>query len=114
MSKPSAAACVHIISLRTSLISLTHVRVNGNSATQLSTDLANIQTQLNALKGQHLGAFSTQAKELMAVLDKIKIDAADLGSHPSKASKALSADLATLKAKAGPIITETKMICHVT
>lgn len=114
MPKPSAAACVHITSLRTSLISLTHVKVSASSAAQLSTDLANIQSQLGALKGQHLGAFSRQADELMAELGKIKIDAADLGSHPSKASKALSADLATLKAKAGPMITETKMVCHAT
>src|SRR6185437_1230056 len=71
----SAAACVHINSLRTSLTSLTHVKVSSASASTLTTDLANIESQLGALKGQDLGAFSKQADQLMAHLDKIKKDA---------------------------------------
>lgn len=114
MSKPNAAACVHIISLRTSLTSLTHVKVSANSAAQLSTDLANIQTQLTALKGQHLGSFSTEANQLMADINKIKKDAAELSSNPAKAAKALSVDITTLKTRAGPMVTQMKMMCHTT
>lgn len=111
---PNAAACVHIVSLRTSLTSLTHIKVSPTSAGQLTTDLANIQTQLTALKGQDLGPFSAHAKQLMADINKIKMDAAELSSNPAKGAKALSADITTLKTKAGPMIAQMKMICHVT
>lgn len=110
---PNAAACVHINSLRTSLTSLTHIKVSATSASQLSKDLANIQTQLTALKGQNLGSFSTQAKELTADLNKIKKDAAELSSNPAKGAKSLTADLTVIKTKAGPMIASTKKACHV-
>lgn len=114
MGKPSAAACVHIVSLRTSLTSLTHVRVSAASAGQLSTDLTNIQRQLKALKGQHLGSFSTEANQLTAAIDKIKKDAAGLSSDPAKAAKALNIDITTLKTEGRPMITQMKMVCHAT
>lgn len=87
--------------------------MSSSSAGQLTSDLTNIQTQLAALKGQALGAFSAQATQLSAALDKIKKDAAELSSNPTGAAKALSADLTKLKTKAGPVISEMKMVCHV-
>lgn len=111
---PKAATCVHINSIRTSLTSLTHVKVSSTSASQLTTDLANIQTHLSALKGQDVGAFTPAAKELTAELDEIKKDAAGLSASPSKAATALNADLTSLKRKAGPMIVEMRMICHST
>jgi len=111
---PKAATCVHINSLRTSLTSLTHVSVSSASAGKLATDLADIQTHLNALKGQDLGAFSPQEKQLRAALDKIKKDAAGLSTDPNKAAKMLNADLDSLKHKAGPMIVQMRMICHAT
>ncbi len=108
----SQAVCVHINSLRTSLTDLTHIKVSASSAGQLTKDLTNIQTQLAALKGQSLGAFSTSASQLMASLNKINKDAEELGTNPTAAAKALSTDLTALKNKAGPMITEMKTICH--
>lgn len=105
---------MHINSIRTSLTSLTHVSVNSTSASKLATDLTNIQSHLTALKGQNLGAFSPQAKQLTAELDKLKKDAAGLSSDPTKAAKMLNADLSSLKHKAGPMIVEMRMICHAT
>jgi hypothetical protein len=93
---------------------LTHITVSATSASELGKDLANIQSQLSALKGQNLGAFSTQAKELTSELNKIKTDAAEMSSNPTKAAKSLSADLTTVKTKAGPMIVEMKKVCHVT
>lgn len=98
--------------MRTSLTSLTHIKVSATSANHLTADLANIQSQLGALKGQHLGAFSTQAHQLTAQLNKINKDAAELSSSPNKAAMALNTDLKTMKKKAGPMITEMKMVCH--
>lgn len=109
----SAAVCVHINSLRTSLTSLTHIHVSASSAGQLSTDLANIQAQLTALKGQNLGSFSTEANQLTADVNKIKKDAAELTTNPTKAAKSLTTDLTTLKTKAGPMIVHMKTVCHV-
>lgn len=109
-----AATCIHINSLRTSLSSLTDTKVTATSAGMLTTDLANIQRQMSALKGQNLGAFSAEEKQLMAALDKIHKDAAGLSAHPAMASKALGTDLAHLKTESGPMITEMKTVCHVT
>lgn len=105
---------MHINSLRTSLTSVTHIKVSATSAGQLSKDLANIQTQLTALKGENLGSFSTQAKELTADINKIKKDAAELSTNPTVAAKSLTTDLATLKTKAGPMVVQMKKVCHVT
>lgn len=112
MPTESKAVCVHINSLRTSLTDVTHVKFSATSATKLSSDLSNIQTQLNALKGKNLGAFSAQASQLSASLDKIKKDAAQMSTNPTAAAKSLSTDLTQLKTKAGPIIIETNKVCH--
>jgi hypothetical protein len=87
--------------------------VSASSAGQLSKDLANIQTQQAALKGQNLGGFSGQDKQLTADIAKIKTDAAELTTNPTKATKSLTADLTTLKTKSGPMIAEMKKVCHV-
>lgn len=114
-SRPvKAATCVHINSLRTSLTSLTHTKVTATSAGKLTTDLANIERQMSALKGKNLGAFSGQEKELTAAFDKIHKDAMALSAHPTTASKALSTDLSHLKTESGPMITEMKTVCHMT
>jgi hypothetical protein len=110
----SQAVCVHINSLRTSLTSVTHIKVSASSAGQLSKDLANIQAQLTALKGENLGSFSAQAKELTADINKIKKDAAELTTNPTQAAKSLTTDIATLKTKAGPMVVQMKKVCHVT
>lgn len=110
---PKAAVCVHINALRTSLTSLTHIKVTATTASQLTTDLGNIQSHLTAIKGQNLGAFSHQADILTAELNKIKADSAKLSSSPTTAATALTKDLATLKTKAGPMIVEMKKVCHV-
>lgn len=111
---PSAATCVHINSLRTSLTSLTHIKVSASSAGQLTKDLANIQAQLAALKGQNLGSVSTEVTQLTADVNKIKKDAGELTTNPTKAASALSADLTVLKTKSGPMIAKMKTACHVT
>jgi hypothetical protein len=111
-TKASPAACVHIKSMRTSLTSLAHVKMSATSAGELSSALTNIQHQLNAVKGQNLGAFSAHAKELSADLNKIKMDAALMHAHPAAAEKSLSTDVTQLKAKSGPIITEMRTVCR--
>lgn len=110
--KPNAAACVHINSVRTSLTSLTHITVSAKSASQLAKDLANIDSQLSALKGQNLGSFSAQASELRAEMSKINKDAAELNTNPAKGAKALTADLTVVRTKAGPMIVQMKKVCH--
>ena len=46
---PKAAVCVHINALRTSLTNLTHIKVTATTASQLTTDLGNIQSHLTAI-----------------------------------------------------------------
>jgi uncharacterized phage infection (PIP) family protein YhgE len=111
MPSDMAAACVHIKSLRTSLTSLTKLTVSPSSASQLTKDLANIEAQLAALHGMHLGSFSASANQLTAEVNKIKKDAAQLASNPTTAITSLTSDLKALKAKAGPMIAEMKSAC---
>jgi len=111
-SSDLAAACVHINSLRTSLTSLTTLKISPTSASQLTHDLANIEAQLAALHGMNLGSFSASANQLTAEVNKIKKDAAQLSSNPTAAITSLTTDLNTLKAKAGPMINEMKTVCH--
>jgi hypothetical protein len=109
-AKVSPAVCVHINSLRTSLTSLTHIKVSPASAKMLTADLTNIEDQLAALKGKPTGSFSTTA--LTADIDKIKKDAAALSTKPTTAVKSLTTDLAALKTKSGPMIVQMKKVCH--
>jgi hypothetical protein len=106
----SKAVCVHINSLRTSLTSLTHVKVSPTSAKTLAADLTNIENHLAALKGQHTDSFSTA--ELTAQINKIKKDAAALSTSPTTAVKSLTTDLTTLKTKSGPMIVQMTKVCH--
>jgi hypothetical protein len=107
----SAATCVHINSLRTSLTHLTTLKISASSAGQLTSDLTNIQTQLNALKGQNVGSFSAQEGQLASSLTQIKQSSAQLATNPTAASKSLSKELTTLKTNSGPMIAEMKTVC---
>jgi hypothetical protein len=111
---PAATAtvnCKTIDSLRASLVSLSHTSVSPGSATAVAADLTNIQKQLAALKSQPHGAFSSQANELTAAMDQIKKAAAELPAHPMAGARQLTGDLAALKSKAQPMISEMNKLC---
>lgn len=102
---------MHITSLRGSLTSLTHIKVSASSAGQLTGDLTNINRQLDALKGQHLGEFSSSATELRTSMNQIQKSASQLSTNPTTATKNLSTQLTHLKSRATPIIAQMKTVC---
>jgi septal ring factor EnvC (AmiA/AmiB activator) len=108
----SGLPCAQITSLRTSLTKLGHTTVSASSASQLSADLANVEKQLTALKGQASGAFSAQASQLSSALSQIGKDAQNLVKSPSSANlTALTGSVQKLKTTAQPMIKEMEAAC---
>ncbi len=106
----SAAACKHVDSLRGSLTSLTHVQLNASSATQIRTDVTNINTQLSALKSDP--AISAQTSQLKASVDQVTKAAQKLSSSPTSAQvQGVITALSQLKAKSSGMIAGMKAAC---
>lgn len=106
----SAATCKHVNSLRTSLTSLTHVKLSASSAGQITTDLKNIQTQLAALKGTP--GFQAHAQQLNASLNQVKKAAHGIGTSPSpgQVGSVITA-LSGLKAQSRGTLSELDSLC---
>ncbi|HUJ06598.1 MAG TPA: hypothetical protein VLX31_10870 [Streptosporangiaceae bacterium] len=106
----SAAACKHVDSLRGSLTSLTHVQLNASSASQIRTDVTNINTQLTALKDEP--GFSAQASQLRSSVDQVTNAAKKMSSPPTSAQvQAVITALSQLKAKSSGMIAGMKAAC---
>ncbi len=109
----SAAAipCALVKRLRTSLTNLTKTGINPTSASKLTTDLKDIQSELVAIKGHVSGNLANQVSQLNVTITKISTDAKGLTSNPAGAITKLTADLSKLRSTAGPVITEKNAAC---
>ena len=108
----SAATCQHVNSLRTSLESLTHTSLNASSASTISADLQNIQSQLTALKAQGGGQFSAQIQDLSTAIDQIKRATNGLTTAPTAAQvQKVLRSLAGLKGRAAGIMADMNAAC---
>jgi len=115
-SSSKKAACQHITSLRKSLESLTHTTVSPTSAGTITADLANIQSEVSALKGMGgmmggSGAMAAHESQLNASVNQIKKAAGMLSSSPSAAMQSLTTELNKLKAMAPAMISHMKTVC---
>jgi hypothetical protein len=115
-TSPSPAAtqkipCKQADQLRTSLTSLSHTKVSASSASTLSKDLKNVQSDVADLKAHATGSFATDLNGLSASMDQIKKAAGMLSSNPATAVKDLTAGVASLKAKSGPVIADINASC---
>jgi len=108
----SAAACQHVNSLRNSLTSLTHASLNASSASQISADIKNIETQLAALKGQAHGAFATQLNDLNTTVAQVKRAASHLSGVPTASQvQMVVKSLAKLKGRAAGVAADMNQAC---
>ncbi len=104
--------CAQITSLRTSLDKLSHITVSPGSVGQASGDLATVQRELTALKGQAGGAFSAQASQLSNALSQLSKDAQTLAAHPSVSNLTnMTRAVQKLKATAQPLVKEMQTAC---
>lgn len=108
--KVSAATCKRVSSLRTSLTSLTHVKLSASSAGQITTDLKNIQTQVAALK--NAPGFQAHAQQLNSSLNQVKKAAHGIGTSPSpgQVGSIISA-LSGLKSQSSATMSELNSLC---
>jgi hypothetical protein len=84
-SSPSAnaALCADAAALRASLEKLTHISVGSGAASDIKTNLADVQSKLNTLTAQARGQWHTQTSALKASLGKLKTATSKLGANPS-------------------------------
>ena len=79
----SAALCADAAALRSSVSSLTHIKVGKGSANQIKSGVANVKTKLTAFTAQAKGQWQAQTTALKSALAKLQTAASNLASHPS-------------------------------
>jgi hypothetical protein len=84
-SSPSAngALCADAAALRASLHNLTSISVGSGAASDIKTNLADVQSKLNTLTAHARGQWHTQTSALKASLDKLKTATSKLAASPS-------------------------------
>jgi hypothetical protein len=103
--------CAQVKKLRTTLTDLTKTGINPSSASKLTTELKDIQSELAGLKGQAHGKFANQVDQLRVTITKISTDAKGLTSNPAGAITKLTSDLSKLRTTATPVIAEINAAC---
>jgi hypothetical protein len=108
----SAATCQHAASLRKSLENLTNLQLNASAATQIRTDLTNIQTQLAAIKASGNGALTSKLSGLSTSLSQVEKAAKNLSNPPSGSQvQAIISALGGLKSNSQTAIAALKSAC---
>jgi hypothetical protein len=79
----NAALCADAAALRASLEKLTHISVGSGTASDIKTNLADVQSKLNTLTAQARGQWHAQTSALKASLGKLKTATSKLGANPS-------------------------------
>ncbi len=84
-SSPSAnaALCADAAALRASLEKLTHISVGSGAASEIKTNLADVQSKLNTLTAQAHGQWDAQTSALKASLGKLQTATSKLSANPS-------------------------------
>jgi predicted RNA-binding Zn ribbon-like protein len=78
----NAALCQDAAALRTSIDNLTHISVSKDAVNQIKSNLADVQSKLNALTAQARGQWHAQTTDLNAALGKLKTATSDLAANP--------------------------------
>jgi hypothetical protein len=79
----SAALCADAAALRSSISSLTHIKVGKGSANQIKSGVADVQAKLAAFTAQAKGQWQAETTALKSALAKLQTAASNLASHPS-------------------------------
>ena len=107
-----AVACQHVKSLRTSLTNLTHLSLSASAASEIKKNLANVETQVAALKTAGGGKFSGPANQISAAVDQVKKATRGIGNPPTAAqAQAAVAALKNLKVTSASAIATMNASC---
>jgi hypothetical protein len=108
----AAAACRHLMPLRASLTSLTHLQLSPASIGPMGTDLSNIERQMGSLRSFGGAAGAQESAQLTAALRKVTLAAqAEIGQPTQARLAAVESALAGMKNVAQPVIGQLKSAC---
>lgn len=80
---PTSALCQDAAALHTSIGKLTHISVNKGAASEIKSDLADVQANLTTLTTQAKGEWQPQTTDLKTALTNLQTAASNLASSPS-------------------------------
>ena len=80
---PASAVCQAAADLRASVDTLTHVKIGKGTASEIKSDLADVEAKLTALTAQVHGEFQAQTTAVKSALDTLKTAVSNLTAHPS-------------------------------
>jgi len=80
---PAPGVCQAAAHLRASVDTLTHVKIGKGTASEIKSDLADVEAKFTALTGQLHGEFKTQTNAVKSALDMLKTAVSNLTAHPS-------------------------------
>jgi hypothetical protein len=75
--------CQAAAGLRASVDTLTHVKIGKGTASEIKSDLADVEAKLTALTAQMHGEFQAQTSAVKSALDTLKTAVSNLTAHPS-------------------------------
>lgn len=79
----ASAVCQAAAGLRASVDTLTHVKIGKGTASEIKSDLADVEAKLTALTAQMHGEFQAQTSAVKSALDTLKTAVSNLTAHPS-------------------------------
>jgi hypothetical protein len=79
---PASAVCQAAAGLRASVDTLTHVKIGKGAASEIKSDLADVEAKLTALTAQMHGEFQAQTTAVKSALDTLKTAVSNLTAHP--------------------------------
>jgi len=82
-ASPASPVCQDVAALRTSLSTLTHVKIGKGTVDEIKADVADVQARLSTLIAAAKGEWQAQTSALQSALDKLKTALSDLKAHPS-------------------------------
>jgi hypothetical protein len=111
-ASPASPVCQDVAALRTSLNTLTHVKIGKGTVGEIMSDVADVQAKLSALIATAKGEWQAQTSALQSALGKFKTALSDLKAHPgtSTISGAVTA-LGGVSAAAGSLLTAAGPQC---
>jgi hypothetical protein len=109
---PTSAVCQDAAALRTSIDTLTHVKVGQGMGDEIKSDLADVRAKLNTLTTQAHGQWQSQTSALSASLDKLQAAVSKLTSNPSASTvSATVSALRDVSASAGSLLSAIGTKC---
>jgi uncharacterized protein len=111
-SPSSSVLCADVAALRASLDQLVHVKVQAGVASEITSDLENVQAALTKLVNDARGQWQAQTSALKAALDTLKTAVGSLTASPGASTvSAVAAALGQVKRAAQDLLVAAGTAC---